>query len=153
MTTFLYPKQTKLQILCTLFEPKRNVIFQNNQNKDHHKWNSVQGMPKGFKNQIEEIHPRMIWVCKKKCCHKREKEKKRKKKLNEKCKKKWKEWCVCKGKPWPFPQKITWLMIFVSNFKIQKIIFEPSYHFLDNLSTLDHVTSLIKSILIKDWLL
>jgi len=80
MAMFLYPKQEKLQIRCTLFEPKINVIFQNDQNKDHHKWNSVQGMLKGFKNQIEEFHPRMIWVCKKKCCHKREEEKKRKRK-------------------------------------------------------------------------
>jgi len=59
MVMFLYPKQAKLQIRCTLFEPKINVIFQNDQNKVHHKLNSVQGMPKGFINQIEEIHPKI----------------------------------------------------------------------------------------------
>jgi len=41
----------------------------------------------------------------------------------------------------------------VSNFKIQQIIFEPSYPFLDNLLTLSRVTCLIKSILIEEWLL
>jgi len=29
-------------------------------------------MPKATKNQIEEIHPRMTWVCKKKCYYKKE---------------------------------------------------------------------------------
>jgi len=47
----------------------------------------------------------------------------------------------------------SWWFLFQKILKPQQIIFEPSYPFLDNLSTLGHITSLIKSILIEKWLL